>query len=97
MRALRLLGPAGVFVTLGALRAQGEFSFIDLIVGNQTVLGSVNADRASFVAALRDLDEALPEKVVRAMIRRFAFADYRETLSGGGGVEPKFVHVIGGG
>jgi threonine dehydrogenase-like Zn-dependent dehydrogenase len=96
LHAIRLLGPSGVFVTLGAQRARGEFSFVDLIVGNQTVLGSVNADRGSFIAALRDL-ESLPAQALRSMIRRFGFSDYRETLSGRGGVEPKFVHVIDGG
>lgn len=96
LAALDLLGPTGVFVTLGALRAYGEFPFINLIVGNQTVLGSVNADRDSFAAAIADLD-ALPAPVLRAMIRRFGFGDYRRTLFEPAGVEPKFVHVMHGG
>jgi glucose 1-dehydrogenase len=92
LAALSALGPAGVFVVLGAGQAEGAFSFIDLIVGNQTIVGSVNASPASFAAALADLD-TLPSPALRAMIRRFEFADYRTTLfDRPPGTEPKFVH-----
>lgn len=92
LAALRVLGPAGVFVTLGAGQVSGEFSFIDLIVHNQTIVGSVNASPESFAAALADL-EALPESALTPMIRRFAFEDYRATLfDRPPGAEPKFVH-----
>lgn len=93
LAALRCLAPCGVFVTLGAQSAAGEFSFIDLIVGNQTIVGSVNGSRESFEAALSDL-AAFDASVLRAMIRRFAFGDYRRTLLEPSGEEPKFVHVI---
>jgi threonine dehydrogenase-like Zn-dependent dehydrogenase len=93
LAALKCLAPCGVFVTLGAQSAPGEFSFIDLIVGNQTIVGSVNASRESFAAALSDL-AALDDRVLRAMIRRFAFSDYRRTLFELPAAEPKFVHVI---
>lgn len=93
LSAVRLLAPAGVFVTLGASQASGAFSFVDLIVGNRTVIGSVNTTREAFESAVRDLD-VLPERALRAMIRRFAFEDYEQTLGEGGGIEPKFVHVM---
>lgn len=93
LAGLKHLAPCGVFVTLGAQSAPGEFSFIDLIVGNQTIVGSVNASRESFEAALSDL-AAFDPTVMRAMIRRFAFGDYRRTLLEPSGAEPKFVHVI---
>jgi threonine dehydrogenase-like Zn-dependent dehydrogenase len=93
LAALKHLAPCGVFVTLGAQSTAGEFSFIDLIVGNQTIVGSVNASRESFEAGLRDL-RAFDPTTLRAMIRRFAFADYRTTLLEPSDIEPKFVHVI---
>jgi threonine dehydrogenase-like Zn-dependent dehydrogenase len=94
--AVRLLAPAGTFVTLGAQQASGEFSFIKLIVGNQAVIGSVNSNREAFEQALRDL-ECLPGKALEAMVRRFNFGDFRRTLFEHPGAEPKFVHVIGAG
>lgn len=93
LAALKCLAPCGVFVALGAQSAPGEFSFIDLIVGNQTIVGSVNASRESFEAALSDL-AAFDDRALSAMIRRFAFGDYRRTLFGPSSAEPKFVHVI---
>lgn len=95
LAALKHLAPCGVFVTLGAQTTRGEFSFIDLIVGNQTIVGSVNASRESFEAGLQDL-RAFNPKTLRAMIRRFAFGDYRRTILEPTGIEPKFVHVIAG-
>ncbi len=93
LAAVRLLAPAGIFVTLGAQQATGEFSFINLIVGNHTIVGSVNSNRESFEQALRDLD-LLPRDALTAMIRRFGFEDYRRTLFEQPGSEPKFVHEI---
>jgi glucose 1-dehydrogenase len=95
LEAIRLLAPAGIFVTLGAGQATGEFSFLRLIVGNQTIIGSVNASRDSFEAALADLHR-LPFTALDAMIRRFAFGDYRQTLLEPSSPEPKFVHVVTG-
>jgi glucose 1-dehydrogenase len=95
MEAVRLLAPAGIFVTLGAGHVTGEFSFLNLIVGNQTIIGSVNASRDSFEAALADLD-MLPSPALDAMIRRFAFGDFRQTLIEPSSPEPKFVHVVTG-
>lgn len=93
LAALSRLAPAGIFVTLGAQQGEGTISFIDLIVGNQTIIGSVNASRDSFEAALAELD-VLPASALKAMIRRFDFGDYRQTLFGHPGAEAKFVHVI---
>ncbi len=95
LAALRLLGPAGIFVTLGAQQVEGKLSFIDLIVGNQTILGSVNSSPESFQAALTDL-ETFPPESLTPMIRRFGFSDYRRTLYDQPGQEPKYVHVIAG-
>jgi threonine dehydrogenase-like Zn-dependent dehydrogenase len=93
LAAIKLLAPCGVFVTLGAQYARGELSFIDLIVGNQTIVGSVNASRDAFECGLRDL-AAIDRRALRAMIRRFGFGDYRRTLTEPSDIEPKFVHVI---
>ncbi len=93
LEAIRLLGPCGVFITLGAQRAHGEVSFIDLIVGNQTLAGIVNASRPYFERAVSDLGQ-VPEAALKPMIRRFGYYDYRQTLFEPSAVEPKFVHVI---
>jgi threonine dehydrogenase-like Zn-dependent dehydrogenase len=93
LAALRLLGSAGVFVTLGAQSAEGRFSFDNLVIGNQTIVGSVNANPASFQAALADL-AAIPAPALNAMIRRFDFADYRRTIFEHPGPEPKYVHMV---
>ena len=95
LSAIRLLAPCGVFVTLGAQRAKGELSFIDLIVGNQTIVGSVNASRDSFERGVRDL-AAIDARALLAMIRRFGFGDYHRTLTEPSDIEPKFVHMIAG-
>ena len=93
LAAVRLLGSCGVFVTLGAQRTTGEFSFIDLIVGNQSLVGIVNASRGAFEQGVVDLG-GLPEPALRRMIRRFGFGDYRSTFTQPSTTEPKFVHVI---
>ncbi len=93
LSALGLLAPAGVFVTLGAQKAWGELSFINLIIGNHTIIGSVNASPDSFTAAVADL-EKLPGPALDALIRRFHFDDYKQTLFGRPGPEPKYVHVM---
>jgi threonine dehydrogenase-like Zn-dependent dehydrogenase len=93
LATLRFLGPAGVFLVLGAKYAEGRVAFVDLLVGNQTIIGSVNANAASFAAALQDL-QALPSSALNAMIQRFDFGDYRRTLFEQPGPEPKYVHVI---
>lgn len=94
MEAIRLLGSCGILVTLGAQRAVGEFSFIDMIAGNQALVGVVNASRGSFESGVADL-AGFPERALQAMIRRFGFGEYRRTLLDSPGSEPKFVHVVG--
>ncbi len=93
LAALPLLNSSGVFVLLGARRAEGSIRFIDMIVGNQTIVGSVNASRESFDTALADL-KSLGPPALSGMIRRFGFDEYRQTLLGEPGAEPKYVHVI---
>jgi threonine dehydrogenase-like Zn-dependent dehydrogenase len=93
LAAVKYLGSCGVFVTLGAQRTTGEISFIDLIVGNQTIAGIVNASRGAFEDGVRDL-AALPGSALEGMIRRFGFSDYRRTLLEPAAGEPKCVHVI---
>ncbi|MGH9658723.1 MAG: zinc-binding dehydrogenase, partial [Bryobacteraceae bacterium] len=67
--AIASLAPLGVCALLGAGAGRGEIRFLDLVVGNQVVFGSVNASPGSFARAAEDLarfDAAL----LRAMIRR---------------------------
>ena len=93
LAAVKLLAPCGVMITLGAQRVTGEISFIDLIVGNHTVAGIVNASRGFFERGARDLGR-FPEPALRRMIRRHGFADWRDTLTGSPAHEPKSVHAI---
>ena len=53
--ALRQMPPLGVMVVLGAPNGAGAVPFLRMIVNNQTVVGSVNADPESFRAAVEDL------------------------------------------
>lgn len=93
LAAIRHLSSCGVLITLGAQRTQGEISFIDLIVGNQTVAGIVNASRQSFEEGVRDLP-AFPRTVLDQMIHRYGFSDYTSTLLQPGVTAPKQVHRI---
>ncbi len=91
--AMKHLASCGIVLTLGAQRATAEFAFIDMIVGNHTLIGAVNASRGAFEAGARDM-AALPQTALRKMIRRFGFSDYPQTLAGLPSAEPKIVHVI---
>jgi glucose 1-dehydrogenase len=93
LAALKHLGPCGVFLVLGAKQVTGEFSFMNLILGNQTIAGTVNASRDAFELGARDLAR-IPERVLTSMFRRCAFADYPRTLFEPSAMEPKFVHEI---
>ena len=85
------LGLNGVFVFTGIPAPEGHFPLEgnqlmrNLVLKNQVVLGTVNADKAAFQAAIRDLGEfkrrwpAALEKVISA---RHPVENFRELLTG---------------
>jgi len=91
--ALEWLAPAGVCALLGAPNAAGTLRFLDLIVNNQAVFGSVNASPESFARAVEDLGR-LDREVVEAMIERAPAGAFRQTIPAGPGPRPKIVHVL---
>jgi glucose 1-dehydrogenase len=89
----RSLARNGVMITLGAPNATVEFPFRDLIVKNQSLIGSVNATAHSFDQALSDLAR-FDRRVLNAMIHRARFDDFERTLLGPLGPYPKVVHML---
>lgn len=67
--ALACLRPLGVLVLLGARNATVKLPFLDLIVGNQTIAGTVNAGPEHFRQAVTTLT-ALEPSWLRPMIER---------------------------
>ncbi|MCP5120548.1 MAG: hypothetical protein GY953_57880 [bacterium] len=92
LMGIRLLGPLGVYVILGGRDATGEVPFGQMVIHNQTLVGSVNASPRAFQQAVEDL-ESLGERV-DPMIRRVRFGDYGESILGSPPLAPKLVHVI---
>lgn len=91
--AIAVLGPCGAMVVLGAQNAYGEMPFLQLIVQNQTLFGSVNAGPDHFVsaiAAMRRMDRGL----LARLIERRRFEDVPATILSPAGLESKAVHVI---
>jgi glucose 1-dehydrogenase len=91
--ALQQMPPLGVMVVLGAQNAAGPVPFLRMIVNNQTVLGSVNADNESFRAAVHDLAR-FDRRALAALISRIRFSDLPQSLNGPPLAAPKIVHVI---
>ncbi len=89
----RCLGPSGVYAVLGGGVGAGHISFLDLVMKNQIVFGSVNASPESMALAVRDLAR-FDRRVLEGFIRRVPLGAFR-----GGVLEPprdtfKLVHVL---
>lgn len=94
-----LLSPNGVLVLTGIPDAAeppatvpGGQLFRDLVLGNQAVVGSVNANRLYFESGVRDLtvaEERWPGAVGAMITRRVPIDSYSEVFAqrGGGGVK----------
>lgn len=89
----RSLARNGVMITLGAPNAAAVFPFRDLIIGNQALLGSVNASPHCFERAVHDL-ACFDQGVLRSMIHRVRFDDFERTLRGPLAPHPKMVHMM---
>lgn len=91
--ALEQMPPLGVMVVLGAPDGEGPVPFLRMIVNNQTVLGSVNADGEAFRAAVEDLAR-FDRRALAALITRTRFSDLPRSLTGPAIGAPKLVHVL---
>jgi threonine dehydrogenase-like Zn-dependent dehydrogenase len=91
--AIACLGPLGVGALLGAGSGAGNLSFLDLVVNNQVVFGSVNAGPDDFRAAVGDLGRFDPLAAGK-LIHRVPFSQYRETITGPISGTVKWVHVL---
>jgi len=93
LAALQQMPPLGVMVVLGAPDGAGPVPFLRMIINNQTVVGSVNADGEAFRSAVEDLAR-FDRRALAALITRARFSDLERSLTGPPMVAPKVVHVL---
>jgi threonine dehydrogenase-like Zn-dependent dehydrogenase len=89
LHGITLLGPLGVMVVLGASIGGGTVSFLDLVVQNQMIAGSVNASPESFGSAVLDLGRLNPS-ILRGMIHRVGFSDFENSILGPPHMSPRW-------
>jgi glucose 1-dehydrogenase len=86
-----VLGLNGVFVFTGipspkpAIGIDADVIMRNLVLKNQAIVGTVNADAAAFAAAMRDLGVFLkrwPDSIRRVISGRYRIDDYRDLLIG---------------
>lgn len=92
-RAIHVLAPLGVLVLLGAKNSSGDVPFLNLIIGNQSIVGSVNASPRAFELALQDL-ERIERPWLTSLIERQPFSAFPETILGPPSGAAKLVHSI---
>ncbi|MFN0172662.1 MAG: alcohol dehydrogenase catalytic domain-containing protein [Bryobacteraceae bacterium] len=90
---IRALAPLGVCVILGATQGSGDLAFLDLIIGNQAIIGSVNASASSFARAVEDLSR-FDGGLLRRLLHRYSFDDYQSSFTATAGETVKRVHVL---
>jgi threonine dehydrogenase-like Zn-dependent dehydrogenase len=93
LAALQQMPPLGVMVVLGAPDGRGPVPFLRMIVNNQTIVGSVNADGEAFRSAVEDLAR-FDRRALAALITRARFSDLERSLTGPPMAAPKVVHVL---
>jgi threonine dehydrogenase-like Zn-dependent dehydrogenase len=88
---LKMLGTNGIFVFTGipaprvAIDIEADNLMRNLVLKNQVVVGTVNADRAAFQAAIRDLGTFIcrwPAELKALITGRFSIESYKELLLG---------------
>lgn len=88
---LKLLGLNGVFVFTGippvqpAIPIEADTLMRQMVLMNQAIIGTVNADRAAFESAIRDLAifrQRWPDALRSVITGRFPMTSYRELLLG---------------
>jgi threonine dehydrogenase-like Zn-dependent dehydrogenase len=91
--AANALAPLGVLVVLGAKRSGDPLPFLNLILGNQILAGSVNASPQAFASAAEELS-IIPRGLLSAMVQYRSFSEYRATLLDAPAGAPKIVHRV---
>jgi len=91
--ALRCLNNCGVEVILGARRDLVEIPFLEMILGNKIIAGSVNASRVHFEFAARSLGE-IPRHWLTPLIHRMPFDRAPQTVLNPPAGAIKTVHVV---
>ena len=88
---LKVLGTNGMFVFTGipapmeAIGIEADQIMRNIVLKNQVVVGTVNADRAAFQGAIRDLGTFLykwPDELRAVITGRFSIDSYQELLLG---------------
>ena len=92
--AIQSLAPLGVLVLLGAKNSNGNVPFLNMIVGNQSIVGSVNASPRAFDLALQDLAR-IERRWLLSLIERQPFGAFNDTILGPPRTAAKLVHSIG--
>jgi threonine dehydrogenase-like Zn-dependent dehydrogenase len=90
-KVLKMLGTNGVFVFTGIpgpkaeIGVEADLIMRNIVLKNQAIIGTVNADKAAFQSAIRDLGEfqkLWPESIRSVITGRFSINNYRELLLG---------------
>lgn len=95
LRGAGMLAPLGVMVVLGAVDAQGVMPFAQMVIGNQTMAGSVNASPGAWRDAVADLTK-MPREILKRSIHRVGRHAYRDSILAPPvfRAAPKVVHVL---
>ncbi len=91
--AIGCLKPLGVMIVLGARNEVVPLPFLDLIVGNRILAGSVNAAPEDFLRAISTL-AATESAWLRAMIERRPLSQAVESITSSAGDAIKVVHRL---
>ena len=92
LQAVQMLEPLGVLVVLGASVAEGRLSFLDMVLKNQVIVGSVNASPEAFARAVEDLGR-IHAPALRSLIHRVPFGAFENSILGPPESHPKIVHA----
>lgn len=88
---MRVLGTNGVFIFTGipgpqaAVPTETDDLMRNMVLKNQMVFGTVNANRTAFENAIADLqafEQQFPEATRRVITRRYAMGEYEQLLTG---------------
>ena len=92
-QTLACLNPLGVMVVLGARNGTGEIPFLNMIVGNHILAGSVNSAPHHFAQAIITLGR-MERNVLNSLIKRRGFRQAGETISSPFHDAVKVVHSL---
>ena len=88
-KVLSILGLNGIYVFTGipapkpAIEVDADLIMRNVVLKNQVIIGTVNADQGSFVAAIKDLGifiERWPEAIRAVITKRYGIGDSRSLL-----------------